>query len=82
MNKCNCVVCDKELDNIQDEGGFQPYGGISFRSYGHYGSCRFDPMDGSWVELVLCDECFGNILWTEKVYRQFYEQCKEEMNEH
>lgn len=32
-------------------------GGTAFRIYGHYGSTVFDPMDGSSLEIVICDEC-------------------------
>lgn len=31
--------------------------GVSFISHGHYGSSVFDPMDGSSLEISLCDDC-------------------------
>lgn len=64
-----CVRCNTELDNVlASDDGFQPMGGLAFRTYGHYGSTEFDPMDGSYIEIVLCDIClptvqkaFGNL---------------------
>lgn len=44
------------MDNFDPEG-VQPSGGVAFLSYGHYGSRTFDPMDGSFIELVICDSC-------------------------
>ena len=35
----------------------QPYGGLAFQSEGHYGSTVFDPMDGTYLEVNICDEC-------------------------
>lgn len=60
MANLNCISCDKELLNIGDEfdgGGHQPCGGLSFHTYGHYGSTFFDPMDGSAIQIAICDEC-------------------------
>ena len=31
--------------------------GVAFASYGHYGTAYFDPMDGSKIEIVICDPC-------------------------
>jgi hypothetical protein len=57
----DCIVCDKPLeaavpDPVQT-GVNQPYAGTSFHSYGHYGSTIFDPMDGQFIEINVCDEC-------------------------
>ncbi len=51
-----CVICHKSLENL-DEDGFQPLKGLAFHTYGHYGSQKFDPMDGSYLELAICDDC-------------------------
>lgn len=50
-----CIVCDQDLEMV---GPLQPYGGVHFHSYGHYGSTVFDPMDGvtSW-NIAVCDAC-------------------------
>ncbi len=58
MKVCTCASCGVELANVAD-AGFQPVGGVAFHSYGHYGSAEFDPMDGTCVEVVLCDPCFS-----------------------
>jgi hypothetical protein len=42
--------------NIAREG-FQPMGGLALNSVGHYGSTEFDPMDGTRIEVVVCDPC-------------------------
>lgn len=57
---CNCIVCDKKLktwEYSEDETNVQPMGGLGFFTYGHYGSAFFDPMDGSKIAIVVCDEC-------------------------
>lgn len=55
----NCIVCDRDLREVfNDEDYNQPYAGTAFKSYGHYGSTIFDPMDGkSFIELYICDTC-------------------------
>ena len=58
MIRCACIKCDKLLKNYQaGENRFQPDNGVAFLSYGHYGSTYFDPMDGSFLEIAICDEC-------------------------
>lgn len=54
-----CIICQKKLDNIDDSGN-QPDEGLAFTSFGHYGSRVFDPMDGTWLEVNVCDRCLGN----------------------
>lgn len=56
--KLICVRCDKELDDIST---YQPNDGLCFMSYGHYGSTVFDPLDGSYLEIVICDECLQKV---------------------
>lgn len=52
--KLNCFRCNIELE---DFSYVQPLKGLAFISYGHYGSEYFDPMDGSTIEIVICDNC-------------------------
>lgn len=56
-----CFGCDKELDNWDYERNgrqsYHPMGGLHLMSYGHYGSAVFDPMDGSTLNIAVCDEC-------------------------
>jgi hypothetical protein len=54
--RCHCLSCGIEMVNIAREG-FQPMGGLALNSVGHYGSTEFDPMDGTRIEVVVCDPC-------------------------
>lgn len=57
QESCYCFKCDKEMENIMEEDGLQPIGGLAFITAGHYGSAVFDPMDGSCIEIAICDDC-------------------------
>lgn len=50
-----CLVCGRELAPIQ-HGDVQPVGALILSSSGHYGS-DFDPMDGSVLQVNVCDPC-------------------------
>jgi len=52
----NCIVCDIPLEKIDD---LQPLGGLHFLTYGHYGSTFFDPLDGSTLNIFVCDSCLS-----------------------
>lgn len=52
-----CIVCKIDLRNVDGTSTNQPYEGTTFTSRGHYGSTAFDPMDGSYLEFNICDEC-------------------------
>jgi hypothetical protein len=63
----NCIVCDAEVDNWdaaypETSTVVHPIGGTVFRTYGHYGSSVFDPMDASYLEVVVCDPCLKDRL--------------------
>jgi hypothetical protein len=71
-----CIACGAELRNVgwnQAVGGSdsenQPSDGTAFWSTGHYGSTFFDPMDGSQIEITVCDECLRKhterVLWRQ-----------------
>lgn len=51
-----CVICKKQLGNYLAVG-MQPDDGLAFTCRGHYGSTYFDPMDGTYLELSICDPC-------------------------
>lgn len=59
--KLACIKCEKNLENILADiplrEGQQPVGGLAFMTTGHYGSSFFDPMDGTYIEVSICDEC-------------------------
>lgn len=58
-----CFCCDKTLTNWEyetDDGyivNVQPMEGLHFQTCGHYGSTVFDPMDGTSLDIAICDEC-------------------------
>ena len=63
-NKIECIVCSKELDNLEYEMRdnkkveVHPMNGLHFRTYGHYGSVIFDPMGtGESLDIAICDLC-------------------------
>ena len=59
-------VCDIEMDNLIDKG-FQPTHGLAFITYGHYGSTYFDPMNGDYLEICICDVCLASL--SDKTYK-------------
>lgn len=63
-----CIRCDKELEEFgwSTHKGYHPDGGLEFVTYGHYGSTFFDPMDGSTIRVVLCDDCTSYAIEAEK----------------
>jgi hypothetical protein len=66
----SCLLCHKSLKNLLlSEGGIQPQGGLAFETYGHYGSTYFDPMDGHWITLTVCDLCVAEAEKAGRVHR-------------
>lgn len=61
MSDIKCIRCERALQNIQPNIGFQPDDGLAFYTNGHYGSTFFDPMDGSYLEIAVCDECVRSL---------------------
>lgn len=65
-----CIVCGKALRNVTDDSSNQPNDGTAFQTEGHYGSTVFDPMDGTVLEVNLCDPCLlaaaeqGRVFWS------------------
>jgi hypothetical protein len=64
-NEIKCILCEKKMENWSYEnrdGSFTEIhpvsGGLSFRTYGHYGSVIFDPMGtGECLDITICDLC-------------------------
>lgn len=52
-----CIACGKQLQNSFEDVENQPSEGTAFHTHGHYGSTIFDPMDGQYLELNVCDDC-------------------------
>lgn len=59
--RTNCIICKTGIENWDvynsSKSVIHPINGTAFRTYGHYGSTVFDPMDGSFLEIVICDNC-------------------------
>jgi hypothetical protein len=53
----NCIICKKELRNLDEPDGNQPSGGTEFFTRGHYGSAVSDFMDGTGLAVNICDPC-------------------------
>lgn len=67
MEALPCVVCGEALRNIEETATNQPYKGTAFTTHGHYGSTSFDPMDGRYLELNLCDKCIVRLGYEGKI---------------
>ena len=52
-----CFSCGKQLASVGLGTVNQPYRATTFISYGQYGSTAYDPLDGSHIEINICDEC-------------------------
>lgn len=53
----SCFKCLSLLKNAWRDAANQPSEGTCFITYGHYGSTAFDPMDGTYIEINICDPC-------------------------
>ena len=49
------------------------------RTYGHYGSTVFDPMDASYLEIVVCDPCLKSRM--NRTYKGVNEQYRQELDD-
>ena len=67
-----CIVCGRELFNVVEGSVNQPSDGLSFSSHGAYGSTVFDPMDGSHLEINVCDKCLMRQGDRKRVYAGRY----------
>lgn len=81
--KTNCIVCNAEVENwdeVYPEGNSQvyPIDGTAFRTYGHYGSTVFDPMDASYLDIVVCDPCLRSRM--ERTYSGVNVQYRAELD--
>ncbi|KAB8186889.1 hypothetical protein FH608_046210 [Nonomuraea phyllanthi] len=53
-----CLACGKPLTSALPGACInQPSGATTFTTTGHYGSTVFDPMDGSRLDVNVCDDC-------------------------
>jgi hypothetical protein len=57
MTVLPCIVCKKELEALDSGSPNHATDANSFQSMGQYGSTVFDPMDGTFLEVNICDAC-------------------------
>jgi len=56
MKTPDCIACQTKMPNLYERGN-QPGDGLEFVTAGHYGSTKFDPMDGTRLAINVCDRC-------------------------
>lgn len=57
-SKLRCIVCDGGLlPAFEELNSVQPTQGVVCHTYGNYGSTAFDPLDGSYLLFLVCDDC-------------------------
>jgi len=55
-----CIACGRELKQVVDDASEnQPYLATEFKASGHYGSTAYDPMDGHYIVVNICDICLS-----------------------
>ena len=58
MDALPCIACGHELKQaIESEDTNQPMRATCFTAGGQYGSTVFDPMNGDYLEINVCDTC-------------------------
>jgi hypothetical protein len=63
-----CIVCDYQPDIAYNGCEInQPYKATTFLSRGHYGSTFFDPLNGTIIEVNVCDECLRKALEKKQI---------------
>lgn len=69
MNELPCIKCSKQLEPAFGGSDTRnaPWGATVFISYGQYGSTLFDEMDGTYLELNICDDCLREIARAGKI---------------
>jgi hypothetical protein len=86
--KINCIKCHRELEHWDvyppEEQQMHPIGGTVFRTYGNYGSSVFDPMDATYLDISICDECLRNVMrythqGTNQEYKAELDQRRKEL---
>lgn len=64
-----CFACGKDLTSVfpfEDGYRSQPNDGVTFSTYGNYGSGVFDEVNGTLLEINICDTCL--VLHYERVW--------------
>lgn len=66
-NALPCIACNAAVESIDDSYINSPYKATAFQTEGHYGSTIFDPMNGTYLELNVCDECLRRLAAEGKI---------------
>lgn len=53
----DCAICGIQVEWNGCPGMTNNPCATVFNAFGNYGSTMFDPMDGSYLEINICDEC-------------------------
>ena len=66
-----CISCNVDVENLDYPGQetVHPMDALLFTTRGHYGTTFFDPMDGSYIAVVVCDECLNNKNNSDYIFR-------------
>jgi hypothetical protein len=61
MLPLNCVRCNRAVESMDDSDINSPSGALPFTTEGHSGSTIFDPLNGCYIEINICDECIREL---------------------
>lgn len=69
MRELPCLHCGVRLKPVYPESSTvnQPFEGTVFRTHGHYGSTVFDEIDGTYLEITICDKCLRTAALQDRV---------------
>ena len=79
--KINCIMCSVGLENwdvYPTKTVVHPIGGTVFRAYGNYGSTVFDPIDASYLDIVICDGCLTDRM--DRAYKGVNEEYRAKLD--
>lgn len=57
MTVLPCIVCQRALSDIGSGSDNHANDANEFRAHGQYGSRVFDPVDGTYLAVNICDDC-------------------------
>ncbi len=70
VNALPCIVCGREIENLNGPGTDLPKDGVEFVSTGNYGSTVFDPGNGDRLKIVIHDTCLVKAAELRRVFFQ------------
>lgn len=63
----DCAICGSEVEWNGCPGMINNPCATVFNAFGNYGSTMFDPMDSSYLEINICDECLETLKQKRRV---------------